>query len=171
MIPAVMVQGLFFVFPSAMVYSAIADLVTMTLSNKIVVFLVAGFLLLAPLTGMDWTALALHGAAGGMVLAAGFLLFALGWIGGGDAKLAAAIALWVGPDHILAFIAMASVLGGVMTLAILTFRRAVLPESVLRHAWVQRLHHDDAGIPYGVALAAGALAVYPATIWATLAAA
>ena len=170
MIPTAIFQGLFLVFPAVMVYSAIADLVTMTLSNRIVAFLVAGFLALAPLTGMDWTTFALHGAAGGMVLAGGFALFALGWIGGGDAKLAAAIALWVGLDHTPAFIGTSAVLGGLMTLALLTFRGAILPEAVMRHPWVQRLHGDKAGIPYGVALAAGALAVYPATVWASLAA-
>lgn len=170
MIPTVVSQGLFIVFPSVMVYSAIADMVTMTSSNRIVVFLVAGFLALAPLTGMDWTSFALHGAAGGMVLAGGFALFALGWIGGGDAKLAAAIALWVGLDHTLSFIGMSAVFGGLMAVAILAFRGAILPETVMRHPWVQRLHGDRAGIPYGVALAAGALVVYPATVWANLAA-
>ncbi|MCP4386253.1 MAG: peptidase [Hyphomicrobiales bacterium] len=170
MVLTVIYQGLLVLFPVAMVYSAAADVLTMTLSNRIALLLAAGFVLLAPLTGMDWIAFAMHFAAGAAVLAAGFLLFAQGWVGGGDAKLAAVIALWLGWDHTLSFIGLSASFGGLMALAILSFRGSVLPQVVLRQPWVQRLHQDKAGIPYGVALAVGALAVYPDTIWMKLSA-
>lgn len=168
MVPSIIQPVLVAVFPLAMIYAAATDLLTMTLSNKIVLGLIAGFLVLAPVSGMTWETFALHGAAGGVVLLAGFTLFAFGWIGGGDAKLAAAIGLWLGWGHLAMFVGLSAVFGGLLTLAILSFRRRVLPQAVIRQPWVQRLHREDAGVPYGVALAAGALAVYPATIWTTL---
>jgi prepilin peptidase CpaA len=158
-------QVLFALFPMAMAYAAASDLITMTISNKLAIALVACFLVLAPLTGMDWQTFGLHWAAGGAVLAVAFVFFALGWIGGGDAKLAAAVALWLGWSHLFDYIALAAIFGGVLTLAILSFRRWVLPAFATRQSWIMRLHDETAGVPYGVALAAAALATYPETIW------
>ncbi|MEP0323651.1 A24 family peptidase [Bauldia litoralis] len=158
-------QILFVLFPIGMAYSAAADLLTMTISNRISLALVAIFLLLAPLTGMDWQTFGMHWAAGGAVLAVSFTFFAFGWIGGGDAKLSAAIALWLGWGNTLEFVSLAAVFGGLLTLVILSFRGAVLPAAVVRQPWIARLHDEKAGVPYGVALAAAALAIYPHTIW------
>ena len=47
--------------------------------------------------------------------------------------------------------------------------RAPLPDWLARHDWAQRLHGKDAGVPYGIALAAAALAVYPQTPWMAIA--
>lgn len=158
-------QLLFALFPLAMAFAVFSDLFTMTISNRLTLALVAGFLLLAPLAGMDWSTFGMHWAAGGVVLAAAFACFAFGWIGGGDAKLATAISLWLGWDHLLEFIVLAALFGGVLTLLILSFRRSVLPAFVIKQPWVQRLHDDKAGVPYGVALAAAGIAMYPSTIW------
>jgi prepilin peptidase CpaA len=106
-----------------------------------------------------------HLGAGCVVLVAAFGLFARGIIGGGDAKLAAATALWFGFDHLLVYVVYASLFGGALTLALLQFRMAPLPPWLARQEWVQRLHRKDGGVPYGIALAAAALAVYPETEW------
>src|SRR5690606_26115242 len=100
-----------------------------------------------------------------VVLAAAFACFAFGWIGGGDAKVAAAAALWFGFAHLLDYLLIASVLGGALTLFILMFRQWPLPYVLAGQSWLLRLHHRDTGIPYGIALAAGALLVYPDTPW------
>jgi prepilin peptidase CpaA len=107
----------------------------------------------------------MHAAAALVVLAVTFVLFARGWIGGGDAKLAAAIALWFGFEPLLPFLVYASLLGGGLTLLVLQFRRLPLPVSFAGQAWLTRLHCRDAGVPYGIALAAAALIVYPETVW------
>jgi prepilin peptidase CpaA len=160
------VQHLLFVlFPAAMTCAAFSDLGTMTISNKLSLALIAGFALLAPVVGMDWPTLGMHLAAGGVVLAVSFTFFALGWIGGGDAKFAAATALWLGWAHLVEFLGLAAVFGGILTLVILSFRRSVLPAFVITQPWVQRLHDEKAGVPYGVALAAAGLVMYPDTIW------
>jgi prepilin peptidase CpaA len=156
---------LFAAFPVAMAYAAASDLLTMTISNKLTLALVAGFLVLAPFTGMGWHAFAMHWAAGAAVLAIAFFCFAMGWIGGGDAKLASVIALWLGLSSTLDFVVLASLLGGALTLLLLAFRRTVIPVFIIRQPWVQRLHHEGAGVPYGVALAAAGLATYPHTVW------
>ena len=155
---------LFVLFPLAMAYAAASDLLTMTISNKVSLILVAAFVVLSPVVGIDLETFALHWAAGGIVLAITFTCFAFGWIGGGDAKLAAVIALWLGWDHTLDFVVTASMLGGLLTLVILSFRGAILPAVVIRQPWVQRLHDERSGVPYGLALAAAALAVYPHTV-------
>jgi prepilin peptidase CpaA len=165
-----MVQYLLFgLFPLGVAYGAAADVVSMTIPNRLVLALFAGFIVLAPVVGMDLETFALHLASGAVVLAFAFAFFAFGWIGGGDAKFAAAIALWLGLSHTLEFVATSAVFGGALTLAILTFRRKMLPVFALRQSWLFRLHDPNAGVPYGVALAAAGLVVYPHTVWMRMA--
>jgi prepilin peptidase CpaA len=106
-----------------------------------------------------------HLAAGALILAIAFVCFARGWIGGGDAKLAAAIAMWFGFDYLLEYLVYASLFGGVLTALMIQFRLLPLPAALARQAWILRLHEKGAGVPYGVALAAAALFVYPQTNW------
>jgi prepilin peptidase CpaA len=105
-----------------------------------------------------------HTGAALAVLAVAFVFFARGWIGGGDAKLAAATALWLGFDHLLAYLLYASIFGGILTLALMRFRLMPLPAALAKQAWIQRLHQLNGGVPYGIALAAAALLIYPDTV-------
>jgi prepilin peptidase CpaA len=155
-------------FPAMMAFAASSDLFSMTISNRVALILVAGFFALAFWSGMSLDAVISHVGAGFAVLAVTFVFFARGWIGGGDAKLAAATALWLGFDHLLAYLLYASIFGGVLTLAMIRFRLMPLPDSWARHEWIQRLHKLDGGVPYGIALAAAALLIYPETDWMRL---
>jgi len=153
-------------FPMLMVWAAVSDLMTMTISNRISLALLALFLLMAMVTGLSLHAIGMHLACGALVLAITFTMFALGWIGGGDAKLAAATAIWVGFSEIMAYAVVAAVFGGALTLLLLQLRRLPLPETLGRQAWIARLHNPQTGIPYGIALAAAGLFIYPETqIW------
>jgi prepilin peptidase CpaA len=152
-------------FPALMAFAASSDLFTMTISNKITLVLIAGFVVLAPLSGMSPHDMLSHAGAAAAVLAVTFVFFARGWIGGGDAKLAAATALWLGFDHLTAYLLYASVFGGVLTLAIIRFRTIPLPQPLADQEWLKRLHRFDGGVPYGIALAAAALLIYPDTTW------
>lgn len=157
-------------FPALMAFGAVSDLLTMTIPNRLSLLLVAGFFAMAVLTGMPVETIGMHLAAGMLVLFITFSMFAFGWIGGGDAKLAAATGLWCGFGVLLDYAMFASVLGGALTLAILCWRRLLLPEFAFRVEWIARLHHAKTGIPYGIALAAAGLAVYPQTaIWMSVA--
>lgn len=152
-------------FPTLMAFAASSDLLTMTISNRVSLLLIAGFFVLAIASGMGLTEIGLHVAAGAAVLAISFTCFAMGWIGGGDAKVAAATALWLGFEFLLPYLVIASVLGGLLTLALLVFRHWPLPYMLSGQPWLLRLHHPKSGIPYGIALAAGALLIYPETPW------
>jgi prepilin peptidase CpaA len=152
-------------FPAMMAFAASSDLLTMTISNRVSLILAGGFLVLACVSGMGIVDILGHIAAGAVVLLAAFGFFTRGWIGGGDAKLAAATALWLGFDYLLPYLLYASLFGGALTLALVQFRLAPLPAALARQEWLERLHSRDAGVPYGIALAAAALAIYPDTPW------
>jgi prepilin peptidase CpaA len=152
-------------FPAIMAFAASSDLLTMTISNRLSLILIGGFFALACAGGMPGTEILSHMGAAGVVLAASFVFFTRGWIGGGDAKLAATTALWIGFDHLLPYLVYASLFGGVLTLALVQFRLLPLPQALAGQEWLARLHRKDTGVPYGIALAAAALAVYPETQW------
>ena len=79
-----------------------------------------------------------------------------------DAKVAAAAALWFGFPPLTGYLVYASLFGGALTLLMLQFRQWPLPRSLISQEWAQRLHRKDSGIPYGIALALGALLVVSA---------
>ena len=152
-------------FPALMAFAAASDLFTMTISNRVSLALAAGFLVLALASGMAPSVMMMHLAAGAIVLVAAFVCFAMGWIGGGDAKVAAAAALWFGFAHLLNYLVYASLFGGVLTLLLLQFRQWPLPYVLAGQPWLLKLHAKESGIPYGIALAVGALMIYPETEW------
>ena len=152
-------------FPALMAFAASSDLFTMTIANRVSLILVAGFALLALLNGIGATELFWHVAAAALVLAVVFVFFSLGWIGGGDAKLASATVLWLGFAHLFDYLVYASLFGGALTLLILYYRSLPMPRLFIGRAWAERLHSRDCGVPYGIALAAAALVVYPHTEW------
>lgn len=152
-----------------MVFAAVWDLTTMTIPNRLTLALALGFVLVLPFSGLDLSQIGLHVAAGAVMLMVGMACFAFGWIGGGDAKLVAATALWLGWNDLLIYLLMASIFGGALTLLILYFRTLPLPQLLVRQDWVARLHDRQSGIPYGLALAAGALFILPQTGWFKLA--
>ena len=151
-------------FPLLMAYSAASDLLTMTISNRVSIALVLGFAAVALASGMPAaTLLTMHLACGAAVLVLTFALFAFGWIGGGDAKLAASTAVWLGWANLYEYGLAASVLGAALTLGILMLRKRDLPAVLATRAWAVRIHTAGNGVPYGIALAAAGLALYPDT--------
>lgn len=164
MSPALLI--LLVVFPAVMAYAAASDLVSMTISNRVSLFLIALFVLCAVLLGLSWAQIGWHLAAGGLVLVICFCLFAAGWIGGGDAKLAAATALWFGFGQMVPYLLNAAVFGGILTFLVLRLRAHPLPAMAENWSWIRRLHAADRGVPYGIALALSALMVLPETpLW------
>lgn len=153
------------VFPAAIAYAAISDMFTMTIPNRISIVLAGAFFVLAPLAGVGLEQMAMHVLAALLVLAAGIFMFARGWIGGGDAKMFAAATLWFGFEMLGPFTLLTAVAGGFLSLALLMFRRVPLPVPILRMDWVGRLYDVNTGVPYGIAIAVGALMAYPKTPW------
>lgn len=159
-------------FPALMAYAASSDIFTMTISNRISIALVAGFIALGMVVGLPADKILWHLACGLLVLTITFALFAFGWIGGGDAKLAAATAVWLGWGNVLEYGVISSMLGGGLTLLLVWLRAQPAPRWAVTSDWMARLLDRGNGVPYGVALAVAGLVVYPHTLlWATAAAA
>jgi len=152
-------------FPTVMAFAASSDLLTMTISNRVSIVLLAGFFALALMSGMAMTEVLSHVGAGALVLVVSFGFFARGWIGGGDAKLAAATAMWLGFGYLMNYLVYASLLGGALTFLLIEFRLVPLPGLLAGQFWAQRLHRQGGDIPYGIALAGAALLIYPDTPW------
>jgi prepilin peptidase CpaA len=153
------------IFPLAMIFAGIMDLFTLTIPNRVSLVLIGGFFAAAIVVGMPLEVLAIHIATGLVVLALTFGLFAGGYIGGGDAKILAVAALWLGYGEVLKYLALVAVAGGLLALFVLLYRAIIPPPFVMRASWAVRLHDRKTGIPYGLALAAAALWLYPTTMW------
>jgi len=153
-------------FPILMAFAALSDLCTMTISNRVSLLLVAGFAPVALLVGAPPAEIGLHYLCGAAMLALTFAMFAFRLIGGGDAKLAAATAVWLGFDGLMNYGLVSALAGGALTLALLGMRKFPLPAALSKREWIARLHSPETGIPYGVALAAAGLAIYPdSLVW------
>lgn len=153
-------------FPAAMAFAGAMDLLTMTIPNRISLALAAAFLVAAPFAGLSLEQFGMHLAAFALILVLGVAMFAAGWLGGGDAKLMAVAALWIGFDNLLDYFTQVALFGGVLALAILAYRR--MPATALPvPEWAARLHQQGTGIPYGIAIAGAALWIYPSTPWFT----
>jgi prepilin peptidase CpaA len=152
-----------FVVPALLAASAGWDFASFTIPNFLSIALIATFGVFALSAGLLPAAIGGHVLAGGSGLAIGFALFAFGFIGGGDAKLFAATTLWLGFANLLEYALVTSLIGGGLALALMSLRTMPMPATLSGQKWFARLHDAQAGIPYGVALAAAALFVLPHT--------
>jgi prepilin peptidase CpaA len=157
---------LFALLPALLAYACFSDLFTMRISNRLCLFVLMLFPVAALAAGMAPAEIGWHFAAGVAVLAISFTLFAFGWVGGGDAKLVAATAVWFGFDLVLQYVALSCIFGGALTIGILFARQHPLPTGLLERPWIAHLHAPTTGIPYGIALGIAALLVLPeSAVW------
>lgn len=148
-------------FAVLMLISAWTDLAGYRIPNWIPLCLLALWPLAMIALAPGWTHAGLSLATFAVVLAAGMALWAPGWIGGGDAKLIAAAALWFGWPDTVGFMLWFALAGGVLALALVGLRKAV-PVLPLDPDWVARGPlAEGAPAPYAVAIAAGALIALP----------
>ena len=131
-------------FPALMAFAASSDLLTMTISNRVSLILVGGFFALALVERHERrsTCCSHVGRRRARPGRSPSCCFLRGWIGGGDAKLAAATALWFGFDHLLNYLLYASLFGGALTLLLIQFRMMPLPALLAGQEWVERLHQQ-----------------------------
>ena len=153
--------ALLLIFPVLVIVAALRDVTSFTIPNWISLALIVAFFPAAFILGLGWPQIGLHAGAGALALVAGMAMFALRWIGGGDAKLFAAAALWLGAPAALSYLVMTGLAGGALALALISLRSPILRPYVLSGpAWFGRLADPDEAVPYGVAIAAGALATF-----------
>jgi prepilin peptidase CpaA len=149
------------VFAALVIVAALKDIATFTIPNWISIALALAFAPAAWLTGQPLGGIGLSYVLGLGMLAAGVGMFALGWLGGGDAKLMAAASLWVGLKGLPAFLLFTGLGGGALALGLVALRSAWLrPVTAAGPAWTQRLATPGESAPYGVAIAVGALAAF-----------
>ena len=154
---------IFVVFPICLAMAAFTDLFTMTIPNRIPAILIAAFFIIAPFTGLGWAGVGMHLVAALVVFAVCFALFATNVMGGGDAKLLTAAALWFGYNvSLFEFLVYVAYAGGLLTLVILFLRArantlmaagVTLPHSLI---WAKK-------VPYGIAIAVGGFLAYPSS--------
>lgn len=154
---------LLMLFPICMAFAAANDLFTMTIPNRISLALILAFFATVAFAGFSGEQILLHAGIGAAALAVGFTLFAFKLVGGGDAKLLAAGALWMGADLAVPYVAYITIFGGLLSVVILAYRRFVPADNLPLPGWAMRLHTQGGGIPYGIAIAAAGLAMYPQT--------
>lgn len=164
------------ILPALLVVAAVFDLISFTIPNIVPAAMGIAFMAFLAAMAMNghplsWNETGLHLLAGFIGLAAGMGLFATGWVGGGDAKLFAVAALWLGWDALYEYTVISSLLGGVLTIALLLLRRVPLPQVLAKRPWLAQLADHRSGVPYGIALSLAALLVLPETELFRLAAA
>ncbi len=145
--------------------AALSDVATMKISNSLILCFLAAYVVLAPAAGVPFAEIAISTVLASGVLAMGFMFFSYGWMGGGDAKFAAVAALWLGAEIIPVYLVYTALVGGVLTLLLLSLRKLPLPSGLRHAAWAVRLHAPGVGVPYGVALSLAAVFVFPKTHW------
>ncbi len=152
------------IFPFCMAFAAVSDLLSMTIQNRVSLLLVASFAVIAPLTGLDWATYGVHFATAATVLAVTFGLFAVGGMGGGDAKLLTGIALWFGFNlQFMEFMLVSAVFGGFLTMGVLMLRASPLAVYGGQLEFIRRIADPQKGVPYGIALGLAGLYVFPET--------
>jgi len=148
-------------FPVSLLLAAASDLRTMTIPNRLCLFIALAFFpaaLMANLSLNDWFGCLAMGVVGFVI---GMIMFALRFMGGGDAKLIAAASLWTGLGGYMGFIVYTALAGGALTLGLLALRKVNAYYAPRLPAWAQRLMLPQGDIPYGVAICAGGLLAIP----------
>lgn len=164
--PPLLAAALSMVFVGLVLTAALEDALSFTIPNWVSLALLATFVPAALSVGMPLPAIALNVGIGVAALVAGMVMFALRWVGGGDAKLLAAVSLWLGWTAVPTFLIGTAMAGGALAIMLLTLRSTSLrPLILLGPRWVSRLADPGEGVPYGVAIAVGAFAALPLTLF------
>jgi prepilin peptidase CpaA len=159
------------VFPGLMAFAIFSDLLTLTIPNLVSLILAFSYLAFSAWLGTPWVLVAMHVACCLVVLAITFILFEMRYIGGGDAKLASATALWLGIENLLEYLLVFSIIGGAVALSIMTIRWYDHADRASSYRLLARVADKASNhMPYGVALGTAGVLLYPySTIWRGLA--
>jgi prepilin peptidase CpaA len=154
---------IFLVLPTCLILAALTDFLEMTIPNWISVTLIVVFLAIAPFCELSLIEFGWHLAAALLVFLACFTLFALNVMGGGDAKLLTAAALWFGfTQSLFEFLVLTGYLGGMLTIAVLLMRANWDKFATVGLALPATLMVAKK-IPYAIAIGAAGLMAYPSS--------
>jgi prepilin peptidase CpaA len=151
--------ALFLVFPVLVSVAAIFDASSMIIPNWLNALIAALFVPVALAANMELAAIGWNLALGVAVFAVGAGLFFLRVMGGGDVKMIAACAVWLGLPLMTPFLLFTAIAGGALAAIALVARR-IVPAGVSEAGWTRWLTVRRTGVPYGIAIAAGAIFVW-----------
>ncbi|HYD44799.1 MAG TPA: prepilin peptidase [Phenylobacterium sp.] len=151
-------------FPALVIVAALRDCTTFTIPNWISLALLGTFPVAATAVGLPLSSMGLALLLGFGGLLAGMAMFAAGWIGGGDAKMFAAAMPWLGLAGLGQYLMVTALAGGALAMFLL-FMRSGRMSPILGHgpSWLSRLATRGENVPYGMAIAVGALAAFPSS--------
>lgn len=144
-----------------MIIAAAGDVLTRRIPNLLVLLVAALFFPAAWEAGMPPTGILLHAAAGFGLLFAGFIFFSLGYLGGGDAKLLGTAGLWFGFASLPQFLVLTVFAGGILALGVLAWSAVMFEAQFRQSGLAERLSWVKPSVPYGFAIAAGAILTVP----------
>jgi len=151
------------IMPALAIVAGLKDLTSMKIPNWISGLLIVAFFPAALVVGLDPMTVAVNLGIAVLALLVGAGMFALRWIGGGDAKALAAACLWMGLTGLPALLLWTAIVGGGFCLLLLLVRQyyPMVAPAAFRIGWLARLMEPKGDIPYGVAIAIGALIAFP----------
>ncbi len=156
----VLTLAVLYLFPLLLLCGALWDLLTMQIPNWVSLALLICFLAYSALAPLSVAEVSSHLGLGLAVLLIGAFLFAKGLVGGGDIKLLAAAAVWIGWTYFPLYLVATALIGGVLAVLLLAFRRLHLPAPWAPVGWLKRLHDPKTGLPYGIAIGIGGVLVF-----------
>ncbi len=156
-----LVTVLSLVFPLVMILAMVADFRTFEIPDRLSLALVAAYPLAALSAGFSWQQILWAFALGALMLLASVIMFALRIMGGGDGKLLAAATLWTGHEQLAEFLLLTALAGGILTMALLLYRRLPLASRLAGIAALRQLHEKKRDVPYAVAIGGAGLILYP----------
>ena len=152
-------------FPLLVVMAGISDFFTLRIPNWLNAVIAVSVVPFVLVSGMPMEVFAWHVIAGLVMFVIGFGLFAINIFGGGDAKMLAACAVWVGWDTLMEFAVVTALAGGVLVIAIKLWAFFVAHKDTKGLDWANNFLSKKPQLPYGIAIAAGGVIVFPATWW------
>jgi prepilin peptidase CpaA len=153
------------IFPLLMIIAGAGDALSLRIPNKLTLTIFAAFFPLAWATGMPLAVFGMHVLTAAILLAVGFLLFSAGLFGGGDAKLMAAAGLWFGSSQALPFLIFTVMAGGALALCVALWSVISMSWNVHEVSWAKKISSLKPNVPYGYALAIGAILAFPESWW------
>ena len=155
------------VFPILLLAAGIGDFLTMRIPNWLNGALIISFFAMIFVAGMPFDIVKWHLAAAAIVLVAGIILFFTIQFGGGDAKMLAASALWIGWAQLVPFLLYTALAGGGLAVLAIVWRRIGHEGEMRGMSWFRGLFNKQIKVPYGVAIAIGGIAAFSETWWIT----
>lgn len=153
------------VFPLMVMAAGISDFFTFKIPNWLNALIALSVIPFVVYLGMPLEVFAWHVVAGLLFFVIGLGLFAGGLIGGGDAKMLAACALWIGWDRLMEFGVITVLAGGALVMAMTAWQFLSTRKDAGLLAWAKSFLGKQPQLPYGIAIAAGSIVVFPGTWW------